>query len=358
MKEIFFEIISGKRKGLVPSLMRGGLWAMSYAYGMAVLIRNFGYDHGWKKVHSLKIPIISVGNLTTGGSGKTPFVEFLCRYLLEKGHQPVILSRGYKSLSEGKNDEALVLEQNLKEVPHLCDPDRIRIAKQAIKEYQPTCLVLDDGFQHRRIHRDLDILLVDGLCPFGYGYLLPRGLLREYLQSMKRAHLICITRVNQIPSSSLLSLRKEIRRWTSAPILETAINADHILKLEGHALLEIESDYWKTKKALAFCGLGNPASFQKTLQKLGVDIVEFCSFSDHYHYQEKDIHKLASLARSKGASFLITTQKDGVKIHNSPMPLLVVPIRFSLEYGEDTWEEILKKTLEKGEGKAISSGNC
>jgi tetraacyldisaccharide 4'-kinase len=159
-------------------LQRLGLRAVSVPYGLAVRVRNWLYDRGWKRVVRAAVPVVSVGNLTLGGTGKTPCVEYVARFYRRLDLRVAILSRGYGSRA-GRNDEALVLEENLPDVPHLQGPDRAALAAIGVEELESEILVLDDGFQHRRLARDLDLVLIDATEPWGYGYLFPRGLLRE-----------------------------------------------------------------------------------------------------------------------------------------------------------------------------------
>ncbi|MBU6174878.1 MAG: tetraacyldisaccharide 4'-kinase, partial [Planctomycetes bacterium] len=163
------------------------LWCASQPYAAAVTLRNWAFDRGFKKTIGVEIPVVSVGNLTAGGTGKTPTVAFLAKWFRAQNKRVAILSRGYGAGSDGRNDEAKELEITLPDVPHLQSPDRIASARIAVDELGMELLLLDDGFQHRRIGRDLDIVLLDAREPFGFGHLLPRGLLREPLRSLKRA---------------------------------------------------------------------------------------------------------------------------------------------------------------------------
>src|SRR5262249_31189823 len=155
-----------------------GLCALSVPYGWAVGVRNWLYTRGWKHVARAGVPVVSVGNLTLGGTGKTPCVEYIARFYRDRDVRVAILSRGHRS-DDGCSDEARLLEDNLPDVPHLQGPDRASLAGAAVAELDSEVLILDDGFQHRRLHRDLDIVLIDATAPWGYDYLFPRGLLRE-----------------------------------------------------------------------------------------------------------------------------------------------------------------------------------
>jgi tetraacyldisaccharide 4'-kinase len=164
MSERFHALVRGERRGPLASLARLGLWGASWPYRLGVRVRNGLFDRGWKTVHRVPVPVVSVGNLTLGGTGKTPFVEYVARFYRDLGVRVAILSRGYGS-DAGRNDEAMVLEENLPDVPHLQDRDRVALANTAVEELEAELLILDDGFQHRRLHRDLDIVLIDATCP-------------------------------------------------------------------------------------------------------------------------------------------------------------------------------------------------
>src|SRR5690606_6118545 len=178
-------LISGQRRGFAARLARGALTLGELPYALAVLWRNRRYDRRPELVQHAPIPVVSIGNLTTGGTGKTPLVAWVARYLRGLDLRVVLLSRGYGAPDGALNDEALELEQRLPDVPHVQQPDRVAAVNLAAEEFASQIAVLDDGFQHRRLARDLDIVLLDALQPFGYGHLLPRGLLREPLKGLR-----------------------------------------------------------------------------------------------------------------------------------------------------------------------------
>jgi tetraacyldisaccharide 4'-kinase len=183
----FRDLISGHRRGVASSLLRGGLSLLSLPYRAGVFLRNKSFDHGLRRVSRAEVPVISVGNVTAGGTGKTPFVAYLANWFGGRSMKVVLLSRGYRALEGEVNDEKLVLDQQCPGVPHLQHPDRVRSARVACREHGAQVIILDDGFQHRRLHRDLNIVLVDALNPWGYGHLLPRGLMREPRSALRRA---------------------------------------------------------------------------------------------------------------------------------------------------------------------------
>lgn len=194
--ETFHAIIRGERRGVLAFVARVGLRIASWPYRLGVVFRNSAFDRGWKHTFTAAVPVISVGNLTLGGTGKTPCVEYIAQLLRNAGTRPVILSRGYGT-EHGRNDEAMVLEENLPDVPHLQDPDRVALAMTAVEELDAEVLILDDGFQHRRLNRNLDIVLIDATRPLNRESMFPRGLLREPIRSLNRAHVLILTRCDQ-----------------------------------------------------------------------------------------------------------------------------------------------------------------
>lgn len=308
---------------------------------MAVRFRNFLFEMGLKKSHRADVPVISIGNITTGGTGKTPFSAFLCHWFLEKQKKPVFLSRGYRSLEEGANDEKLVLDQLCPGVPHIQDRDRVSSSKKAVWEFEAEILLLDDGFQHRRLKRDLDIVLIDALNPWGYGYVLPRGLLREPLNGLKRADLIVITRADQAEKTEIDSILLQLKSIRG--------NSDHIQvsyppsqmispdgKTESISLLEY-------RKVGAFCGIGNPEGFRKVLEQAGFQVEWFKAFPDHHHFTKEDLNGIEAEVKERGISSILTTQKDLVKIRESlTLPIHALQIETKILSGE----ELLFKKLE------------
>jgi tetraacyldisaccharide 4'-kinase len=312
LEKYFHALIRGEKRGVGPALGRGGLRLASILYALGVRLRNWSFDRGWKRSESSRIPVVSVGNLTLGGTGKTPCVEYVARYFRRHDRRVAILSRGYGA-EHGRNDEAFVLEDNLPDVPHLQGPHRVELAKIAVEELDSEVLVLDDGFQHRRLRRDLDLVLLDATCPWGYGYLFPRGLLREPPASLRRADMVLLTRCDQVPTESVVQLRKEVERWAPAvPIAETTHQPAAWVNASG---LSTTLTSLQDRPAAAFCGLGNPDAFRRTLEQLDMNVIAWRTFPDHHAYSREDIESLRVWAREQPAStVVVTTQKDLVKI--------------------------------------------
>jgi tetraacyldisaccharide 4'-kinase len=330
MDQFFLDVISGRRRGLTAGALRGALTLCAPLFGLAVAVRNRRYERGAARVHRAGVPVVSVGNITTGGTGKTPTVAWIVNQLRELGRRPGILSRGYRSLDGQENDEKRLLDQFCPGVPHWQGPDRVATAAHAVREQGCDVLVLDDGFQHRRLHRDLDLVLIDALNPWGYGRLLPRGLLREPPASLARAHMIVITRADQLPADGVATLRTEIARYTSAEIVDSRFEPTGLVNAAGERL---ELAAARSRRIAAFCGIGNPAGFRATMQGAGVTIDEalFRVFPDHHHYTPHDCSAIAGVARGGDAELLVTTRKDLVKLRRAEIggiPLWALEIAF------------------------------
>jgi tetraacyldisaccharide 4'-kinase len=336
LNDAFHALIRGDRTGLWPSLQRAGLWSLGLGYRLGVACRNVAFDRGWKTIHKATVPVVSVGNLTTGGTGKTPCVEYIARFYRQLDLRVTLLSRGYGSES-GRNDEALVLEENLPDVPHLQGADRVELAKIAVEELECDILVLDDGFQHRRLHRNLDIVLIDATCPWGYGHLLPRGLLREPIGGLKRADIVILTRCDLVPADAVKAIRETVERIKPGlPVAESV----HRAKPQAA---------WLGPPIAAFCGIGNPEAFRQTLASLGMNVIVLRIFPDHHAYGRDDIEALRNWARELPAeTAIVTTQKDMVKIRLTEIgnkPLSALPIQLQVTSGQEALEGLLRKTV-------------
>ncbi|HEY7309428.1 MAG TPA: tetraacyldisaccharide 4'-kinase [Gemmataceae bacterium] len=341
-RNYYLRLISGESRGLWPALQRLGLRAGSVPYGMAVRLRNTAYRRGWLHGERALAPVVSVGNLTAGGTGKTPCVEYVARFYRGLDRRVAILSRGYGGAG-GRNDEALVLEENLPDVPHLQGADRVALARTAVEELESEVLVLDDGFQHRRLARDLDIVLVDVTAPWGHGYLLPRGLLREPPSSLRRAGIVVLTRCDQTPSEQRERVRQTIARIAPpVPVIETTHRPVELSNSDGESA---PLDILRDGPMAAFCGLGNPDAFRRTLLDWGGQTLDFRVYPDHHAYSRADVEELQRWANDLpvGTS-IVTTQKDLVKLRLCRLgdrPLWCLRIRLCVESGQDVLDSRL-----------------
>jgi tetraacyldisaccharide 4'-kinase len=333
-------VISGQARGLWPGLQRAGLHLASVPYGLAVGTRNRLYDRGWLSSRRAPVPVVSVGNLTAGGTGKTPCVEYVARFYRQRDLRVAVLSRGYGSTG-GPNDEALVLEENLPDVPHLQGPDRAALADIAVEELESEILVLDDAFQHRRLARDLDLVLVDATDPWGCGRLLPRGLLRESPHGLRRAGAVVLTRCDQAPAAAVARLAETVAGLApGVPVVRTTHRPTELVNRDAAPLERL-----RQRQVAAFCGIGNPEAFRQTLLGLGARVEAFRTFPDHHGYTRADVEDLTSWARRQAADgVVVTTQKDLVKLRLTrlgPCELWAVRVRLHVEAGQDALDHKL-----------------
>jgi tetraacyldisaccharide 4'-kinase len=339
------ELIRGQKRGPAATLARLALTVGSGLYALGSAARNTAYDRRWMATHRARIPVISVGNITLGGTGKTPMVEWLARWYRRRDVRVALISRGYAHAG-GINDEGLVLEENLPDVPHLQDPDRVRLAEIALDELDSELIILDDGFQHRRLARDVDLVMLDALDPFGLGWLFPRGLLREPVRSLRRASAVILSRADLLDPSARQAIRREVEsRAGPIPFVESRHAPLDLIDGDCHASsIQQLGDL----RVAAFCGIGNPEGFRRTIMPLCPGFLDLKVFPDHHHYTAQDVAALTAWARSLGANLVLTTQKDSVKLRTltlGPVPLRALRIGLEIMEGLSALEAVLEPTL-------------
>jgi tetraacyldisaccharide 4'-kinase len=344
--DAWLAIISGERRGPAAALARGALAALAALYRAGLFFSDLRFRVPGA-VRSASRPVVSVGNLTVGGTGKTPMVAYLAEMASQMGGRPVLLSRGYGAAAGRPNEEAVELARLCPGVPHLQSPDR----RQALEDWaaaNPCDLaILDDGFQHRRLARDLDIVLVDALRPFGYGRLLPRGLLREPLSALRRVDVVVITRADLVSPQALALLKQTIadRARPAAPILVAAHQPTGLVLADGSRR---QADWLRGQEIAAACGIGNPGAFRRTLERAGGRVRWFEVFPDHYAYTPADLDRLIRAAEAAGVNALVTTGKDLVKWQpllaaGQAPPVLVAALEVRLQVLEG--EETLRRKI-------------
>ena len=315
------------------------------------------------RAERLPVPVVSVGNLTVGGTGKTPVVEWVVRVLREVGRNPAILSRGYgKSRSvrpgvnggateQAGNDEFQVLKANLSDVLHIQNPSRVAAGREAVRSGADV-LVLDDGFQHVALHRDLDIVLLDAINPFGFGRLLPAGYLREPVDTLAVADLFVLTRCTACHPRKLATLRAFLLgRFPGIPIVEADFEPLVWSRVGPDTAPDEPASSWAGRDVVGFCGIGNPEGFRRELERLGLHVLEWLPFPDHHGYTAEDVERIAQTARERKVSAVVMTQKDAVKL-GGMMPRDSVPWSFlriacRVTRGEDQWRQLLSRAVEE-----------
>jgi tetraacyldisaccharide 4'-kinase len=306
----FRQIVSGRRRGPIATVERSLLRLAEIPYRAAIRLRNRHYADPRHQTR-VAAAVVSVGNLTLGGTGKTPMVAWIARRLVERGLRVAIVSRGYGAQAGGANDEARELALALPEVPHLQNRDRVAAARQAIEQHGAEAVLLDDGFQHRRLTRDLDIVLVDALEPFGFDHVFPRGMLREPLAGFSRAQVIVLSRANLIGDAERQAIAEKVHRF--APHADWVEAVHQPLGLRGLDGGRAPLETLAGRRVAAFCGIGNPAAFAETLKRLGCQPVGLRALADHHAYAAADLESLAGWADAQQAT-LVCTAKDLVKI--------------------------------------------
>ncbi|MHB8412201.1 MAG: tetraacyldisaccharide 4'-kinase [Candidatus Acidiferrales bacterium] len=335
------------------------LWPFSLLYNVGARLRAASYRAGILRQQHLKGVVISVGNLTVGGTGKTPFVVWLAERCAQTGKMTAVLCRGYRplprrsrdsnapELAEGWNDETLLLRSRLdKRVRFGVGASRFDRGRE-LERAGVECFILDDGFQHLQLVRDVDIVLVDATNPFGGGHLLPAGRLREPISALRRADIVVITRSEHAPTTEAL-----IQRYTSAPIYYVRTE---LLGIEPYRerLDPEHSDTSTGKRFFAFCGIGNPPAFFDDLKKWGIHLAGQETFRDHHLYTERDVSELESRASAAGADALLCTEKDiydltPLRTDRFPVFFCKIALRFNNE--EALWQTILEKIERKRTG--------
>jgi tetraacyldisaccharide 4'-kinase len=340
--------VSGRTRGPIATALRGALSVGELAYAAVVQRHNARFDRGLATVHRVTAPVISVGNLTVGGTGKTPFVAWLARWFLDRGHDITIISRGYGSRGGKPNDEALELAARLPGVPHLQNRDRVAAAQAALAANSRQVLILDDAFQHRRLARDLDIVLLDALAPFGYDHLLPRGLLREPMTSLARAHMVSLSRSDAVDEAERRRIETQVRELApAAGWLELAHQPTGLRSASGEALA-IEA--LRGQRVAAFCGIGNPAGFRTTLERCGVIIADWLELPDHCAYDAGQLARLEKWLAACDADCALCTAKDLVKIPRDRLggkALWAIEIELGILRGQDQMEAALNRIAQR-----------
>jgi tetraacyldisaccharide 4'-kinase len=334
------KLVSGQRGGIVNLPL--GIAACGYS--AIIRLRNFLYSKSLLKAHRANSVVISIGNITVGGTGKTPLVIWVCRFLQGKNIDCAILTRGYKA--QETMDEPAILAESCPQAKVFVNPNRVEAANEAVSKFGVKVLIMDDGFQHRRLARDIDIVTIDATCPFGYGKILPAGLLREPVSSLKRADAAVLTRCDQVSEAELSRIEQELRLINADMIIAKAIHKPICAKSTAG---EIAVEQLKGRRVFAFCGIGNPDAFLSTIKSTGAYLVGSKIYNDHYHYTGADIDEINGRAYCLEADFVLSTQKDYTHYAAGAMPqkiafaYLAVEMKFAA--GGDKLKQLIEDAL-------------
>lgn len=369
------DVILERREGGRANALKLVLGSFSLLYGRAVQLRLALFRRRLLRSHELGCPVISIGNLTVGGTGKTPVAEMLARELQNRGRRVAILSRGYKSVprpfiqrlrnklfrhrdlfpprivSDGQRvlldsrragDEPHMLAKNLPGVCVLVDKDRVKSGLHAVRHFDSDVLLLDDGLQYQRLRHRMDIVLVDRQAPFGNEHLLPRGTLREPPANLRRAAFIIVTKSGPEPDEALIARLRRLNR--TAAIIECDHAARHWQDLRTGERFPI--DHLKNRHVGALSGIARPESFEEGVRNLGAKVEITKAFADHHRFTKKEILRFLEWCDRRSLDALVTTEKDAVRfpeIDSPPVPMLFLRVEIEILRGREHWEELLAR---------------
>ena len=375
LQTYFLRLVHGEDiHGPIDQLVMLVLFVFSLIYKSLVNLRLMGYQLGFSGKERLNCFVISLGNITVGGTGKTPTAQRLAKEIRDMGYRVVILNRGYRAkfygevgiVSDGKNlnmnateagDEAYMLAKHLPNVPVLIGARRAVSGQYAIENFGAEVVILDDGYQHWQVIRDLDILLIDAVSVFGNGHLLPRGTLRESMSHISRADVCLLTKVDQAREGSRDLIRQTVRKYNPSALLVESIHEPRCLipLAEWSTNLAGEGINVATingRKVMAVSAIGNPASFERTLRDLGAEIVSSLRYPDHHDYTIMEMEDILRQADSFAAEMIIVTEKDAVKIPDEVaketwnIPIYVISVEVKFQAGADDFKKLLRDRLE------------
>ncbi|NLE66864.1 MAG: tetraacyldisaccharide 4'-kinase [Lentisphaerae bacterium] len=376
LERFYFGVIYGGSNSRLARVMRKVFGGLSYVFAGVVTLRHFLYAKGFFRHHTLGCQVISIGNLTVGGTGKTPVVEVFARALQREGRKVAILSRGYKKVEHGfwkktldgitgrarrrpprvvsngrellldssmSGDEPYMLASNLRDVVILVDKNRVKSGRYAIDKTRCDTLILDDGFQYLALKHRVEIVLVDCTNPFSNGYMLPRGLLREPAMNIRRADFIFITKSDGGAKSA--ELKERLRRMNPRAEISECLHKPQYL-CNVYAAERRELDFLRGQRVAVVSGIASPDGFEGELRQLGAEIVYCRRFADHHRYTQQEVIDLINAARRGGAAMIVTTEKDAVrfpKIERLDVPVYFLRVEVQLLSGMEDFNACISR---------------
>ena len=377
--QYIYQIAYGPETPFYGWLILGFLRGCSYLYEYGVRLKLALYNIGLKKKEKLDCCVISIGNITVGGTGKTPTAQKMADLIKRMGYRVVILNRGYRShwdkeigvVSDGNKifmtayeagDEAYLMAKTLPGIPVVIGKNRAITGKYAVEKLNAEVIIMDDGYQHWHLERDLDVVLVDTLNMFGNGCVLPRGMLREPLENLNRGDLFLLTKTDQSSVLSRMQLRKTIEKYNAkAPVVESVHHPKNFVEIadwyKGITQNHMELSELKGKNVMVFSAIGNPSSFEQTLSSIGLNIKEAVRYPDHHDYGMLEMQYIIERASSQKAVAMVTTSKDAVKIPTEfiysarEIPLYILNMDIQVTDGFEEFKECVLNAIKKEQDK-------
>ncbi len=361
-EKIYGLILAEEEQALGIRILRMVATVVAWSYDKLTIFRNFLFDLRILKVHKLSCPVISVGNLAVGGTGKTPMVIWLARFLSEEGWRVGVVSRGYKGeetkkvlvVSDGRNilagsdisgDEPQLLARRLPGIPVLCSTKRALAAEAAVEQFRCEVVILDDGFQHRFVARNLDIVMLDSRYPFGNGSLFPRGILREQTTALTRAQVLVLSRFDGSEQAEQ-SHKNLVGQWPDKTVVTAAHRATRLFEATTQKELPLSSV--KNKRLAAFAGIGRPDDFFRTVRDLGADLVYTTALPDHHPLTIELLASLVEEASEQKPELWLTTEKDWVRLPSDlpdSMELWVLAVEIDLDGDSSLLKAVVQESL-------------
>ena len=357
-------VIRGERRDVAAGILRTVLAGLAFVYAVGLKMFLLPYRLGIRRQTRLACPVISIGNLTVGGTGKTSMTAKVCGILNQSGLKVCVLNRGYKGASEhsalvvsteervvadakSAGDEAILLAQTLNGIPVIVGKDRRITGRMAIEQFHPDVIVLDDGMQFYQLHRDLDIVLIDSLRPFDNGWTFPRGLLREPPSHLARAGCIVITNADKIELNELRDLSTKLQSLTpGTPILHAEYVANGLRALDRSG--QRPAGWLNGRRVASFCALGNPENFEQQIIRAGANLVHSTRFPDHHNPTMGELNDAISAACAVEAEAIVVTEKDAVKLPPLGRPLPFYALTVTLNVND---QDALRSLVLKAAGK-------
>lgn len=332
-------------RGIGLALLRGLLRLASLPHAAVLGVFHGLFDRGWRRPRRAPLRVVCVGNLTTGGTGKTPIVAWLAHAALAAGRHPAVVLRGYrKGARDGADsDEAQLYARLVPGVPVLVDADRVRAA-HAAAALGADLVLLDDGFQHRRLHRDVDVVLLDALDPFGGGAVLPRGFLREPATGLARADVVVLTRSDRAGADALAETERRVRALAPQAALVREVHAaTGLIGHDGSRLADV--DALRGVRVVCMSGIGDPTTLTETVTRCGANVVRAFDFGDHHEFTAAELAAVARECVTDGVRWCVTTEKDAMRIAVVPDGLPLVVLRVEARFDGDAAARTLRSLI-------------